>query len=69
MTDSKIKYVSTKLTLPKYPGMYDVKIKLPDGSVCIDKAEYVTLSDDNLDWDLENYSEDSEVIAFSKIKD
>lgn len=54
-------------SLPKHPGRYLCKIKV-DGQVVVKEVDYERLSDGNMDFDLTDWPEGAEVIAFKHLK-
>lgn len=52
--------------LPKYPGRYLCKVKVGK-DIIFAEAEYERLSDGNMDFDLTDFPEGSEVMAFKHI--
>ena len=52
--------------LPKHPGRYLCKVKVGE-DIIFAEAEYERLSDDNMDFDLTDFPEGAEVIAFKHI--
>lgn len=65
--ENKMRFVPLEATLPKYPGMYLCKVKAGN-QVAVHEVEYVTLSDGNMDFDLDDFPEGAEVIAFRHLK-
>ncbi len=65
-TEQSNYFCPLEASLPKHPGRYLCKVKIGEDTV-IAEAEYERLSDDNMDFDLSDFPEGAEVIAFKHI--
>jgi hypothetical protein len=65
--EEKEHFCPLEASLPKFPGSYRCKVKLSECTV-IALVDYVTLSDGNMDFDLDDFPDGAEVIAFKHLK-